>query len=71
MVNRSGESGVVHLRVQRFYPIGKDWLFSTRENLHIGPYKSLDDAEIALALFIRHQQEASDATVAYRQAAHS
>lgn len=71
MVLRDGEvNATQHFRANRFYQIGEQWFFSTREKLQVGPFESLDEAEIELALMLRHLKEGGYAALAYREAAH-
>ena len=67
---RLGESGCDFFRADRFYQISNQWYFSTRENLQIGPYNALDEAEVELMSFLRHIGEGGYAADAYLAAAH-
>lgn len=57
MQYRQGESSGTFFRFDRFYRIGEDWYFSTRENLQVGPFSHRDDAEAELMIFLRHTGE--------------
>lgn len=54
---RSGEVVATQFRTKRYFCISGEWYFSSRENLQLGPFPSLDDAEIELMLFLRHVNE--------------
>ena len=71
MTLRDGEqTSAPHFRANRFYQIGDQWFFSTREKLQVGPFKSRDEAEIELALFLKHLREGGYAAEAYIAVAH-
>lgn len=42
---RSGEKPRVWFRTNRFFSVGGQWYFTTRETLDVGPYASRSDAE--------------------------
>lgn len=51
---RKGEQGIpVTFRTNRFFSIGTDWYFSTREGIDQGPYQSKKLAQLAIEKFIR------------------
>jgi len=52
--SRKGESGPVPFRSGRIFSIGPEWYFAAREGDH-GPFFSKEEAEAALALFLREQ----------------
>ena len=54
---RAGETVEGTSRAPRFFCIFDQWYFSTRENLQVGPFPSLDDAELELLIFLRHVDE--------------
>ena len=47
---RGGELSCGLPRSGRYYQIAGQWYFSTREKLQVGPFQSLDDAEVELGL---------------------
>lgn len=63
---RSGEGESPHFRTGRYYCISGEWFFSTRENLHIGPFDDRLDAEIELMFFLRHLGEGGIYTDIYQ-----
>jgi hypothetical protein len=56
MTYRKGEAESTHFRSERFFAIGSDWYFSTREGLDLGPYTDRQEAEAALLFFIREKR---------------
>lgn len=52
LANRQGECGKHPLRSDRFFAIGSEWYFSTREGASIGPFTAKKDAETGLNDFI-------------------
>ncbi|MCW9031906.1 MAG: DUF6316 family protein [Gammaproteobacteria bacterium] len=53
-IPRKGEQGIpVTFRTNRFFSIGADWYFSTREGIDQGPYQSKELAQAAIEKFIR------------------
>lgn len=54
--NRAGESGPVPPRRDRFFHIGRDWFFHTREGADIGPFDNRAEAEQGLQDFIEFLQ---------------
>ena len=57
MEYRAGEAGTENSRTPRYFCISGQWYFSSRENLQMGPFPSLDDAEMELLMFLRHVNE--------------
>lgn len=54
---RAGETGTGNSRTPRYFCISGQWYFSSRENLQMGPFPSMDDAEMELLMFLRHVDE--------------
>ena len=52
--NRMGEDGPVPFRTGRFFNVGAQWYFATREAIDQGPFSSKPEAEIALTKYIQH-----------------
>ncbi len=52
-ITRYGEDGTAPTRHQRFYTVGTEWYFHTREGIEQGPYKDLLAAKEGLKLFLR------------------
>lgn len=52
LVCRGGEIERVWVRMDRFYQVGEEWYFSTRESEDMGPFASLADAEEALIRYV-------------------
>jgi hypothetical protein len=50
--NRGSEPSRRYFRCERFFTVGHEWYFTTREGLDIGPYASRPQAEIALAKYV-------------------
>jgi len=50
---RAGERNSVHFRSDRFYQIDKEFYFSTREGIEIGPFGSKGEAASGLERFIQ------------------
>lgn len=51
---RKGEQDIpITFRTSRFFAIGTDWYFSTREGIDQGPYQSKELAKEAVTEFIR------------------
>ena len=50
--NRTGEGAPSILRSDRFFSIGSEWYFATREGASVGPYEAKIDAEKGLKDFI-------------------
>ena len=53
----SSYPGNTYPRTDRYYRIGGEWFFSTREKLQIGPFNNRDEAEAELMSFLRHRDE--------------
>ena len=53
--NRRGEQGHIPFRSGRFFSVGGEWFFSTREGENRGPYSSRGAAEAALLNFVRNR----------------
>ncbi len=53
--NRRGERGHIPFRTGRFFSVGGQWFFSTREGEDRGPYSSRQVAEAALLNFVRNR----------------
>lgn len=52
--NRAGENGRTPFRTGRFFNVGTNWYFATREAIDQGPYNSKSEAESALTKYIEH-----------------
>lgn len=50
--NRTGEAGPVPFRSSRFFCVGGQWYFTTREGFDSGPFASRDRAETGLRRFL-------------------
>ncbi|MDX9873693.1 MAG: DUF6316 family protein [Spongiibacteraceae bacterium] len=51
-MNRAGEDGHVPGRKPRFFRVGEEWYFHTREGAPMGPFNDLDEAEQGLHDFL-------------------
>ena len=52
VANRSGELGTIPFRSDRFFCVGNQWYFSTREGFESGPYSDKERAEQSLNRFL-------------------
>ena len=50
--HRQGEVGAVPFRTGRFFNVGANWYFATREAIDQGPFSSRKEAEVALTKYI-------------------
>jgi hypothetical protein len=51
-MNRSGESGAMPSRQNRFFQQYEYWYYRTREGIDIGPFDTLSDAQNGVREFI-------------------
>lgn len=49
---RLGEEGHIPFRSSRFFCVGSEWYFTTREGFDSGPFASRERAEIGLKRFL-------------------
>ncbi len=72
-MNRSGESGTVPVRQQRFFKQHDYWYYRTREGIDIGPFDTQDEAQRGVQEFIdyvvNHNPEFTDILSRYKTAA--
>ena len=54
--NRQGESGPIPFRTGRFFNVGVNWYFATREAIDQGPFRNRNEAEVALTKYIERCQ---------------
>lgn len=47
--HREGESPAQHLRSDRAFLVNDRWYFRTREHIDVGPYRTRERAELAMA----------------------
>ena len=52
--HRQGESGAIPFRTGRFFNVGANWYFATREAIDQGPFRSRNEAEVALTKYIEN-----------------
>lgn len=57
MQYRDGENSGTYFRSDRFFCVGGEWYFSTRENPQVGPFAFKEDAKAELMLYLRHSSE--------------
>jgi len=50
--HRQGEAGSIPFRTGRFFNVGANWYFATREAIDQGPFSSRKEAEVALTKYI-------------------
>lgn len=56
-IPRKGEQDIpMTFRSSRYFSIGADWYFSTREGVDKGPYQSKEQAKEAVEKFIRETE---------------
>ncbi len=61
------ESEKTWYRSERFFLVNGEWYFSTRENIDIGPFNTIDQARLGLERFIINvQKETCSKTYAAR-----
>ncbi len=49
---RRGEDGSVPSRCERFYSLRSEWFFATREGSSVGPYATLESANMGLGDYL-------------------
>ena len=49
--HRQGEAGPIPFRTGRFFNVGANWYFATREAIDQGPFRSRNEAEAALSKY--------------------
>jgi len=54
VTNRAGENGATPFRTGRFFNVGAQWYFATREAIDQGPFSSKPEAKLALTKYIEH-----------------
>jgi hypothetical protein len=50
--HRQGETGLIPFRTGRFFNVGANWFFATREAIDQGPFPTRIEAEKALVNYI-------------------
>lgn len=55
MRNRDGETGPLPFRTGRYFTIGANWYFATREQVDKGPFHTKEEAEMGLRDYLRVQ----------------
>ena len=53
MRTRTGEAARPWFRSERYYHTGEGWWFMTREKDELGPFRSQNEAENELVLYVR------------------
>jgi hypothetical protein len=56
LICRDGEAEKHWYRSDRFFKANGAWYFTTRENIDIGPFGTMQNAQQGLALFIKNIQ---------------
>lgn len=54
--HRSGENGAIPGRCERFYSLRSEWFFATREGSSVGPFATLESANMGLGDYIDFMQ---------------
>lgn len=49
---RCGEQGSLPVRSSRYFAVGSQWYFVTREKTSLGPFESFDQAETSVRAYI-------------------
>jgi hypothetical protein len=57
MSHRKGEPDKLHFQTDRFFCVGSQWFFATREDPALGPFISRGEARAELLLYARHLNE--------------
>lgn len=57
-VKRHGEEGNFPFRSGRFYSVGSDWFAMTREGYELGPFRSREEAKMAVAAYVAEHSKA-------------
>lgn len=63
MVTRKGEADKTWFRSDRFFYLGEEWYFSTREGTDVGPFNSIDSARTGLDRYIEAMQNKDTAGI--------
>jgi hypothetical protein len=50
--HRLGENGLLPFRTRRVFNVGSEWFFAMRGGKECGPFKTVQDAETELNLFL-------------------
>ena len=61
--NRTGETGGIPIRTDRFFTAQGEWFFSTREGAPIGPFDNKEEATKGLDDFIEFMSLAEPQTL--------
>tara|TARA_R100000687_G_C6376235_1_gene130379 strand:- start:167 stop:538 length:372 start_codon:yes stop_codon:yes gene_type:complete len=70
---RRGEQGSLPIRSSRYFAIGSQWFFVTREKTSLGPFESFDQAETSVRAYIDDfdaQRRGNSVNYAYGVALH-
>jgi len=54
--NRKGENGSIPSRCERFYSLRSEWFFATREGSPVGPFATLESANMGLDDYLDFMQ---------------
>ena len=54
--HRKNENGQIPFRTERFFSVGNNWYFATREGIDSGPYASRERAGAGLNRFLKVAQ---------------
>jgi uncharacterized protein DUF6316 len=57
MSHREGEADKLHFQTDRFFCVGSQWFFATREDPALGPFLSRGAAVAELLIYARHMNE--------------
>lgn len=68
-INRAGESGPIPARQDRFFAVGREWYFRTREGAPMGPFDNRREAQQGLCDFIEFMTLAEPKTLSRLYAA--
>ena len=54
--HRKGEDGAIPTRCERFYSLRSEWFFATREGSPVGPFATLESANMGLDDYLDFMQ---------------
>lgn len=61
---RKNEEPKSRFRSERFFTINNDWYFTTREDVQVGPFRSMESAKQALVVYL-NTMDRSDYSARY------
>lgn len=61
MITRRGEEPRKWIRGSRYFQVGNDYYFCTREGTNVGPFESVSAAERGFSLYLQYLKEGKSA----------